>query len=172
MMNAQQNLTSYEEAARASAKALRAKYFGRPKVVNVAAVELEPISDATSRQQRRYLKPTPLMLATEPRHHMEAWKAYKSAVNDINPSRQFVKFKCFEYGVTYDLVCSGARPRYLSQIREQIIQATHDAFPTLSTPQLGKLINKDHTSVLKYLGRLKCKSQSAKAWREKKVRAA
>ena len=172
MMNAYQNHTSYEEAARARALAIRTKLYGRPKIVNVAAVELEPISEETVRQERRYLKPTPHMIANEPRHHMEAWKAYKSALNDINPSRQFVKFKCFEHGVTYDLVCSAARPRYLSRVREQIIQATHDAFPTLSTPILGKLINKDHTSVLKYLGRLKCKSQAAKKWREKKARAA
>lgn len=171
-MNQHVTLT-YEERARANAKAIRDRLYGKPKVVNIAKSTLTTPASVLKRRKRvYYAAPTRQMLRNEPRHHVDAWKAYKSALNDFNQPRRFVKMKCFEYGVTYELLCSSGRPRYLSRIREQIIQATHDAFPTLSTPILGKLINKDHTSVLKYLGRLKCKSQAAKKWREKKARAA
>lgn len=156
----------------ANAKAIRARLYGPPKVVNIAKVAVEPPASVQSKRKRLYfIKPTRQMLRDEPRHHVEAWQAYRSALNDFNHPRRFVKLKCFEHGVTYDEICSKVRTDRLAHARKLIMIATHEEFPHLSSPQLAKLINKDHTSVLAYLGRLKCKSQSAKEWREKKARA-
>lgn len=164
---------SYEQQARANAKAVLDRLYGKPKVVNIAKAVIE---HAQYRQKKRkrlyYLKPTKQMMRNEPRHHMDAWNAYRSAMNDFNQPRRFVKLKCFEHGVTYEEICSKVRTDRLAHARKLIMIATHEEFPNLSSPQLGNLINKDHTSVLAYLGRLKCKSQAAKEWREKKARAA
>ena len=170
-MNQHVTLT-YEERARANAKAIRERLYGKAKVVNIAKVAVEPPSSEQRKRKRLYFTtPTKQLLRDEPRHHVEAWLAYRSALNDFNHPRRFVKLKCFEHGVTYDEICSKVRTDRLAHARKLIMIATHEEFPHLSSPQLAKLINKDHTSVLAYLGRLKCKSQAAKEWREKKARA-
>lgn len=155
-MNTHVTLT-YEERARANAKAVRQRTFGNAK--------------ATEREPRYYAPPTLAMAVREPRNHVLAWHAYLEALKDFNAPRRFVKMECFHHGVSYQEICSKSRTDRLAQARKLIMRATHEAFPHLSSNQLGKLINKDHTTILFHLGRLGCKSQSAKDWREKKARA-
>lgn len=168
---------SYEEQAKARARQRHIQLYGKPKVVNLVqfsqVVEPQPTGNQSPTAPRvtQYLLPTAHMLKNEPRHHMDAWAAYLDALKDISPARRFVKMQCFIHGVTYEQICSDIRPRYLSRARELIMIATHEAFPDLPTTRLGNLINKNHTSVLKYLGRLKCKKQSSREWREKQARA-
>ena len=169
--------SSYEDQAKARARQRHIQLYGKPKVVNLVQFShvVEPAmtggQSLTALRVVQYPLPTAQMLKNEPRHHMAAWASYLDALKEISPARRFVKMQCFVHGVTYKEVCSDRRPRYLTRAREQIIISTHEAYPDLSTTQLGNLINKDHTSVLNYLGRLRCKSQASREWREKKARA-
>ncbi len=168
---------SYEDQVKARARQRHLQLYGKPKVVNLVkfsqVVEQDQTASQSPAQPRvvQYPLPTAQMRKNEPRHHMDAWASYLDALRELSPARRFVKMQCFIHCVTYKDVCSDRRPRYLTRARRQIVNSTHEAFPDLSTTQIGNLINKDHTSVLNYLGRLRCKSQASREWREKRARA-
>jgi len=51
-------------------------------------------------------------------------------------------------GVTYEAIMSRARPRDVCRARFDAIAAVSAAYPDMSFPRLGKIFNRDHSSVV------------------------
>ncbi|MCZ7488197.1 helix-turn-helix domain-containing protein [Rhizobium rhizogenes] len=164
---------SYEDQLKAQARARRLRLMGKPKVVNILQ---EPDACDWNAPETvihfpGYLQPTRLMVEREPRSHVNLWDEYESARRDPRPAHRFAKMRCIHYGITFKQFQSPSRNRVLAHTRRDIIIETHEAFPHLSSTQLGQLANKDHTTVLHMLGRVKKKSVAMNEWREKQARA-
>lgn len=56
------------------------------------------------------------------------------------------------FAVTYADVMSTRRDRHIVVVRHACIRRVHEARPDLSTPALGRIFGRDHTSVLYALG--------------------
>lgn len=164
---------SYEETLKAKARARRLKLMGKPKVVNILQDPSPSAGDAPEPVVHfpGYLQPTRLMIEREPRAHVDRWGEYQSSCRDPRPAHGFVKMRCLHYGITFKEFQSPSRNRVLAHKRRDIIIETNEAFPHLSSTQLGQLANKDHTTVLHMLGRVKKKAIAMREWREKQARA-
>jgi len=57
------------------------------------------------------------------------------------------------HGVSFDEIIGPRRDRKTVAARFDAIAAVHKARPDLSTPQLGRIFNRDHTSILHALSR-------------------
>lgn len=164
---------SYEDQLKAEARARRMRLMGKPKVVNIMQ-DLEAWPEdvpAPAVQFPGYLQPTRFMIEQEPRAHVDLWGKYQAALRDPRPAHQFAKTRCLAYGITFEAFQSRSRNRVLAHKRRDIIIETHQAFPHLSSTQLGQLANKDHTTVLHMLGRVKKKTIAMREWRGKQARA-
>jgi hypothetical protein len=51
-------------------------------------------------------------------------------------------------GVSYDAVMSRARPRDVCRARFDAIAAVSAAYPDMSFPRIGKIFNRDHSSIV------------------------
>jgi hypothetical protein len=51
-------------------------------------------------------------------------------------------------GVTYDAIMSRARPRDVCRARFDAIASVAAAYPDMSFPRIGKIFNRDHSSVV------------------------
>lgn len=78
------------------------------------------------------------------------------AASDLSPRERMLAViakVAAEHGVaTSDILTKGTRahkgPRKVSDARHHAIAAVHLAFPNLSTPQLGRLFQRDHSTIL------------------------
>lgn len=164
---------SYEDQLKAEARARRMRLMGKPKVVNILQEPNACAWDAPDTQVHfpGYIQPTRVMIEREPKAHVDLWAEYQVARRDPRPAHQFAKMRCLAHGITFEAFQSRSRNRVLAHKRRDIIIETHQAFPHLSSTQLGQLANKDHTTVLHMLGRVKQKAVAMREWREKQVRA-
>jgi chromosomal replication initiation ATPase DnaA len=51
-------------------------------------------------------------------------------------------------GVTYEAIMSRARPRDVCRARFDAIAAVSSAYPDMSFPRIGKIFNRDHSSIV------------------------
>lgn len=70
-------------------------------------------------------------------------------------SRELIAAAAAEFGVGYRDVLSPDRHDHVVAARHAAIKALKEAKPHLSTPQIGRLFSRDHTTVLWALGRTK-----------------
>lgn len=70
------------------------------------------------------------------------------------PVRSLIERVATFHGTTFDVIVGPRRDRKSVAARFDAIKAVHAARPDLSTPQIGKHFNRDHTSILHALGRL------------------
>ena len=61
---------------------------------------------------------------------------------------RFIDAQCRENGITRKDMLSSSRLKSVTDARHRVIYAAHLAFPRLSLPQLGKRLNRDHTTIL------------------------
>ena len=58
------------------------------------------------------------------------------------------------HGMTVGIVLSPRRSRRVVRCRYEAIRAVHEAKPHLSSPELGQIFGRDHTTILYALGRI------------------
>ena len=73
------------------------------------------------------------------------------------PVRALIERVATFHEIPYEVILGPRRDKKAVAARFDAIKAVHDARPDLSTPQIGKHFNRDHTSILHALGRLKTK---------------
>ncbi|MEN0115418.1 MAG: helix-turn-helix domain-containing protein [Agrobacterium cavarae] len=145
-MNQHVTLT-YEERARANAKAIRGRLYGKPKVVNVIrevlAPKVEPVIE---------LAPAEVTVAAHryDAHVIDFRRWQKEIINGAaQPIRAYIKKRAVELLRTYDDVISRSRkhidvvPRHLT-----IWEVKTYIRPDLSLPAIGRIYGLDHTSAL------------------------
>lgn len=76
-------------------------------------------------------------------------------IRDVRtPVRSLIERVAAFHGLSYEVIVGPRRDRASVAARFDAIKAVHDARPDLTTPQIGKHFNRDHTSILHALGRL------------------
>ena len=117
---------SIEHRLQSHAKAVSERLWGRPKIVNIAARGKSLVPANSDKPARQVI--TPL---------------------------DFVKVKCLELGSSHTEVCGQDRSVKMVEMRRSVLKAAHAQYPSLSFPTLGKLVNRDGTTVQNALGLLK-----------------
>ncbi|MFB9952051.1 hypothetical protein ACFFP0_24650 [Rhizobium puerariae] len=72
----------------------------------------------------------------------------------------FIKAKCAERGITYEHLISREKTDELVSIRNPLVKETKEMFPKLSLTTLGRLFNREHTTILYILGHLPGKREN------------
>lgn len=153
-MNAPANI-SYEDRlkaqyAAAKARTFPAKSMQRQRHKNALASFYEP-------KKRTQQKPP-----TKHDAHMHArmvWKAWTGA--PMLPKEYFTA-ACWLAGYTPEIIRSPSRSRPVVTARKAIIRSLAQRFPTMSSPKIGEIINREYTTVLYAMGQIR-RSEKQKA---------
>jgi chromosomal replication initiation ATPase DnaA len=92
------------------------------------------------------------MVRNEPNAHVRLYWRRKAQQRGLSPM-QFVKLEAKAQGINYDILVSRSHPMVYYRQRKTVLLKTMRRFRKLSTPQLGTLFNRHHTSILYSLGR-------------------
>jgi chromosomal replication initiator protein len=88
--------------------------------------------------------------------------AFREApVKGKQPVREIIAQVAAFHGFPPEVILSQRRDRPAVAARYEAIRAVREIRPELSTTVIGKLFDRDHTSILHALGRLKCKPNPA-----------
>ncbi len=166
---------SYEEKLKAEAKARRVRLYGKPKSFNLMqAPKVEQPKDECIKKpdepkRKRYLLPTQSMIKNEPRSHVDAYEFFQQIKNEPSPIRRHAKLKCLEHGITFEEFQSHAKTRALVAARWAVVRSVNAEFPDVPTTILGKLANKDHSTICHMLGRVKSSAYRMRQYRARKA---
>lgn len=121
------------------------------KAARPAMPSTKPVAIRTGVQDRQIF----LHVRPDANHHVKAWEHWQKLYNpNIIPS-DFVRLWCGAFGVNREALLSSSRTRELCRARVKIAKDLVARYPGTSTTKLGKLLNRDHTSVLYFLGKTK-----------------
>lgn len=85
--------------------------------------------------------------------HVDAYRAWqKMRAETLNPVR-FIKLGCEAHGVPYDVMVSNDKSKSVWAVRKALICMVSQRFPKLSISHIGRLFNRDHSSIVSALGR-------------------
>lgn len=82
--------------------------------------------------------------------HVQVHK-YHEFVRNYNPPLAFIKQRCIDLGITYEILCNNGKRRCMKicMKRHQIVWETKKKYPSLSYPALGRLMNgKNHATMM------------------------
>lgn len=77
----------------------------------------------------------------------------KVGTTPLEQMKNIVRDVADRYGMDERQIYGNRRDRHTFGARREAIHKVSEAFPNLSSTQLGKLFNRDHTSILNALGR-------------------
>jgi hypothetical protein len=105
----------------------------------------------------------------EPDAHIRTWEAWLVAPDHSILPRGYILGRCRQEGVKLSTLRSAKRHRSLVEFRHKLIKEVAERYPHLSSPQLGRLFNRDHSSILSVLGHLRSKDEQAQRAAERKI---
>lgn len=153
--------------------AVRARLWGEvpaivKKVPSLTVVRPELIVKPPAHEGRpRKIKPR-----EEPMDHMYAFWVYRLQHKGWRNPTEHAKMICFAARVPWEVFIGKSRSEYLTKLRERIAWELRQR--NLSFPQIGLVINREHTSVLHSVRKYEMKmgKREAKKWVERKRRQA
>jgi hypothetical protein len=106
--------------------------------------------------KERHLPP-PRLVEVKPDadQHVQAWRQWSRLYSLVVMPSEFVRLWCRIEGIDHALLLSPKRTRVLCRARTALAQALVSRYPRLSTTKIGQLLNREHTSVLYFMGRTK-----------------
>lgn len=170
---------------RAEYRAIRERLYGRPKVVNIAVEEKRAVERYRQEQSARFeelrmakqkeeeeIKPEEVSLWEVLLKHgtkgrfcignvIPYWSDDASAPLDLTLLRDMTEIAVFTLankefrGISLEQVKGKSRTVPVVAARRAVAVAIRKERPELSTPQIGRFMCKDHTSILNLLGRTK-----------------
>lgn len=86
-------------------------------------------------------------------HHVRVWQKLKA--DQASPCRNYILRRCAELGVSFEKeIKPDVRTRNIVEIRDQIVyEVKKFVKPGISWPELGRLIDRDHSSVFSMYNR-------------------
>lgn len=105
----------------------------------------------------------------EPNEHVRTWEAWLVAPDHSVLPRGYIIGRCRQDGIKLSTLRSAKRHRSLVEFRHKLIKEVAERYPHLSSPQLGRLFNRDHSSILSVLGHLRSKDEQAQRAAERKI---
>lgn len=152
--------------------AVRARLWGTvpaivKKVPSLTVVRPELIAKPEPKPEGR---PRKIKRREEPMDHMYAFWVYRLQHKGWRNPTEHAKMLCFAARVPWDVFIGKTRSEYLTKLRERIAWVLRQR--NLSFPQIGLVINRDHTSVLHSVRKYEMKmgKREAKKWVERKRR--
>lgn len=70
-----------------------------------------------------------------------------------NPPLAYLKRRCRETGASYDEIVGKGRTRAIVKLRQKLICEVSVRFPHLSRPHIGRMFNRDHSTIIHALNR-------------------
>lgn len=91
----------------------------------------------------------------EARKSLEAIRSYRCVVNTGSnvPARQIIQMVATAKGFPLEEILGNSRNRSVVEARFDAIKAVADARPDMSTPQIGRIFGKDHTTIIHALSK-------------------
>jgi hypothetical protein len=105
----------------------------------------------------------------EPIEHIRTWEAWLVAPDRSVLPRGYMIARCRQEGIKLAVLRSAKRHRILVEFRHKLVKEVAERYPHLSSPQIGRLFNRDHSSILSILGRLRSKDEQAQRAAERKA---
>lgn len=133
-----QTIGPIEAAFRAAHAERRARLMG--------AKTPAPASNAPILQCRPPATPLWRRFATTFSDHVVTWQMHQAA-QAMSPAVKFMRDWCHRHGIAEHEMVGVRRTRQLANARQQLIWEIHDRFG-MSLPQLGRMFNRDHSTVL------------------------
>jgi hypothetical protein len=86
-------------------------------------------------------------------HHVRVWQRMKA--DQASPCRNYILRRCAELGVSFEKeIKPDVRARHIVEIRDQIVyEVKKFVKPGISWPELGRLIDRDHSSAVSMYNR-------------------
>lgn len=94
--------------------------------------------------------------------HVAAWELWKKMHNPAIRPMDFAKMFCRLRGVELEALYRRRGKPNLVDIRRSLAFALVERYPQLSSPQVGRILQRDHTTVLYLLGRTKSAKRNMK----------
>lgn len=88
----------------------------------------------------------------QPVAHLAGFKHWQAALRARTP-RQFRNHACKAFGLNLDVLLSANRTERVYHVRKTLIEIVHERYPHLSYPEIAKLFNREHTTIVSTLGR-------------------
>jgi hypothetical protein len=100
-------------------------------------------------------RPRPMLVYVRPdaSHHVKAWEWWNQLYSPCVHPKDFIHLSCLLAGVEYDRLMSNGCKRELASFRRDLIRKAAAKWPRLSSPKIGLLFNRDHTTILYALGK-------------------
>ncbi len=142
-MNTYVTLT-YEERARANAKAIRAKLYGPPKVVNVIREVLAQKVEEAKRGKAHN---------EEPAEHVKAYYLWHSRTFKQTSMSDYADRLCEHKGTTREAISGIKRSRAMTHILDYVVFEVREMFPKKTWTEIGSLVNREHSSIIRSVER-------------------
>ncbi len=134
----------------ANAMEIRARLFGISpivkKVPSLTLVRPELLADREKKPVNLGGKPRKLKPRQDANDHVFAFRVYQLQQKEYLTPTEQAKLICFEARVSWDIVIGRSRRRDLTGLRNRIAWELRQR--DLSYPQIGAILNRDHTSIL------------------------
>lgn len=128
--------------------ARRARLMGaaqqRPKVPSLTLVKTEHVVVKKNVGGRpRSPKPRP-----DANEHVRDYRLHMLNRREILTPLDYVKMRCLQERVAFELLIGTARQQGIVEFRWALCVEVKERWPHLSSPQMGKIFNRDHTTIL------------------------
>ena len=148
----------FEAQTLAKMAELRQKFYGKPTKNRPATVKKKP----PALVYRAVRKTNAVMRKDAPVEHVRAysaWRAWTDGPDSMLPQDYF-KALCWFAGKSPEFIRSTEDKNRFAHLRGAIIRSMYKGYPRLSSVHIGKIVNRDHSTVLFWSGTLKCKKPS------------
>jgi chromosomal replication initiation ATPase DnaA len=85
--------------------------------------------------------------------HVKSWRLIERAKANLWTPALFARKQCEEWGIPMDRIQGRYGGREIEEIRFVFMNRLHQAYPHLSSTQIGRIFRKNHSTVLYILGR-------------------
>lgn len=101
-------------------------------------------------------KPQEPKIQFQPRRqdeHVKAFRAWQAWTGVVMTPKAFFESLCWLSGYTVDFIKSKEGMKKYYNVRRSIVRSIHERYPYLGSPRIGRIVNRDHTTVLYSLGK-------------------
>lgn len=122
--------------------------------------EAQAIKQAREREERQRAEDVaPLSFRTIEIPSPSEIAAYVPPVGTIQPAQSIIRHVASLYGVSYGDIVGHRRNRKIVAARHAAVRAVADARPDMTLPGMGRVFNRDHTTLLHALRKTKREGQ-------------
>lgn len=158
----------------ANAQAIRAKLWGIPPVVkkvpSLTLVMPELLADRDTKPINLGGKPKKVKPRQDANDHVFAFRLYRLQHKERRTALEHAKMICFAARENWEVLTGRSRSQHLTKLRNRIAWELRQR--GLSYPQIGLILNRDHSAILHSVRKVEAEmgDRGAAKWVERKRR--